>query len=146
MKAKHQRLTLVGVAALALAGATALAVSALRETQVYFYMPSEIADRNVEPGTPVRLGGLVENGSVGKLADGVTMTFRVADASASVPVRYAGLVPDLFREGQGIITEGSFDAGGTFIAKTVLAKHDEKYVPREVAEKLKQQGDWRPAT
>lgn len=145
MKAKHQRLVLVGLAALALTGATALAVSALQDTQIYFYMPSEVKAKGVEPGTPMRLGGLVEVGSVGKLADGVTLTFRVADAAASVPVHYAGLVPDLFREGQGVITEGSFDAAGVFTAKTVLARHDENYVPKEVADALKKQGEWRPA-
>jgi cytochrome c-type biogenesis protein CcmE len=144
MKAKHQRLVLVALAALALTGATALAVSALQETQIYFYMPSEVTAKAVEPGTPMRLGGLVETGSVGKLADGVTLTFRVSDATASVPVHYKGLMPDLFREGQGVITEGSFDAAGVFTAKTVLARHDENYVPKEVADALKKQGEWRP--
>lgn len=146
MKARHQRLVLVAAAGLALTAATALAVSALQESQVYFYMPSEIAGKAPAAGTPVRLGGLVEAGSVSKLADGITLSFSVVDKSASVPVHYKGLVPDLFREGQGVITEGSFDPTGIFIARTVLARHDENYVPKEVADALKKQGEWRPAS
>lgn len=131
MKPKQQRLLLVVAALGAIGLAGGLAVSALGETATYFYSPSDAAKKGVPPGQAIRLGGLVEPGSVVK--GGATTTFRVTDNAATTPVAYTGILPDLFREGQGIIAEGHFDARGTFVADTVLAKHDEKYMPPEVA-------------
>lgn len=133
MKPKHQRLVLLGLAIAAMTGATALGVSALGDTATYFYAPSDVFAKAPAPGQAIRLGGLVEKGSVQRLPDGLTLAFRVTDNAREVPVRYTGIVPDLFREGQGVITEGHFDPRGTFIADSVLAKHDEKYMPPEVA-------------
>ncbi|MCH8683782.1 cytochrome c maturation protein CcmE [Pedomonas mirosovicensis] len=146
MKAKHQRLVLVGLAALAVSGAAALGFSALDDTMTYFYSPTDVLDKGVSPGQPIRLGGLVETGSVRHEADGLTLAFTVTDTAHSVPVRYRGLVPDLFREGQGVVAEGTFDAAGVFVAQSLLAKHDEKYMPPEVADSIKRAGEWRPQT
>ncbi len=136
LKPKHQRLVLLGAALLALGGASALALTALGSKATYFYAPSDVFAHAPGAGEAIRLGGLVQRGTVAKLADGVTVAFRVTDNARDVPVRYTGIVPDLFREGQGVIAEGRFDPGGTFIADTVLAKHDEKYMPPEVAGSL----------
>ena len=144
MKAKHQRLVLVGLAALAVSGAAALGFSALSDTMTYFYSPSDVVTKGVAAGQSIRLGGLVEAGSVRHEADGLTLAFTVTDTANTVPVRYKGLVPDLFREGQGVVAEGSLGADGKFTASNVLAKHDENYVPKEVAEELKKRGEWRP--
>jgi len=144
MKAKHQRLVLVGLATLAVSGAAALGFSALDDTMTYFYSPTDVLDKGVSPGQPIRLGGLVETGSVRHEADGLTLAFTVTDTAHSVPVRYRGLVPDLFREGQGVVAEGTFDAAGVFVAQSLLAKHDEKYMPPEVADSIKRAGEWRP--
>ena len=133
MKPKHQRLVLLGLALAAMGGATALGVSALGDSATYFYAPSDVAAKAPAPGQMIRLGGLVQTGSVERLPDGLTLAFRVTDNARDVGVRYTGIVPDLFREGQGVIAEGHFDGGGTFIAESVLAKHDEKYMPPEVA-------------
>ena len=146
MKAKHQRLVLVGLAALAVSGAAALGFSALDDTMTYFYSPTDVLDKGVSPGQPIRLGGLVETGSVRHEADGLTLAFTVTDTAHSVPVRYRGLVPDLFREGQGVVAEGTFDAAGVFVAQSLLAKHDENYMPPEVADSIKRAGEWRPQT
>ena len=146
MKAKHQRLVLVGLATLAVSGAAALGFSALDDTMTYFYSPTDVLDKGVSPGQPIRLGGLVETGSVRHEADGLTLAFTVTDTAHSVPVRYRGLVPDLFREGQGVVAEGTFDAAGVFVAQSLLAKHDEKYMPPEVADSIKRAGEWRPQT
>ncbi len=134
MKPKQQRLILVVAALGALGAAGGIAVSALGETATYFYSPSDAAAKGVPAGQAIRLGGLVEPGSVVK--NGATIAFRVTDNAQSMPVSYTGLVPDLFREGQGVIAEGHFNARGTFVADTVLAKHDEKYMPPEVAGSL----------
>ncbi|MBZ6379551.1 cytochrome c biogenesis protein CcmE [Pacificimonas flava] len=134
MKPKSQRLFLIGAAVAALIISALLAMPALREGAAYFYAPADLAAADVEPGQPLRLGGLVEEGSVMRLPDGVTTTFRVTDRLESVPVRYSGIVPDLFREGQGVIADGRLQADGTFAAETLLAKHDENYMPPEVAE------------
>lgn len=131
MKPKQQRLALVGAALVAIAGAGALAASALGDTATYFYSPSDVLAKGVPPGEAIRLGGLVEPGSVAR--EGATIVFRVTDNAQASAVRYTGIVPDLFREGQGVIAEGKFTADGTFVADTVLAKHDEKYMPPEVA-------------
>ena len=135
MKAKHQRLALAGGALVALGGAGALGLSALGDSATYFYAPSDALAKPPPPGTAIRLGGLVMPGSVGH-AGAATVAFRVTDNARDVSVRYTGIVPDLFREGQGVIAEGRFDKGGTFVADTILAKHDEKYMPPEVAGSL----------
>ncbi|MGL4541600.1 MAG: cytochrome c maturation protein CcmE [Polymorphobacter sp.] len=136
MKPKHQRLVLLGLALAAMAGALALGISALGTSATYFYAPSDVYAKAPAPGTAIRLGGLVQKGSVQRLPDGLTLAFAVTDNARVVPVRYTGIVPDLFREGQGVITEGHFDAQGVFIANSVLAKHDEKYMPPQVAGSL----------
>ncbi len=135
MTPKRQRLWLAGLALVAVLGAGALAIPALQEKAAFFVAPSEAQGR--APGQAFRLGGLVETGSVARTPDGLTLTFRVTDKAASVPVRYTGLVPDLFRENSGVVAEGRFDADGTFVADTLLAKHDEKYMPPEVADAMK---------
>ena len=131
MKPKQQRLVLLLAALGALAGAGALAASALGETATYFYSPSDVLAKGVPPGEAIRLGGLVEVGSVRR--EGATIMFRITDNAEESTVRYTGIVPDLFREGQGVIAEGKFAADGAFVADSVLAKHDEKYMPPEVA-------------
>ena len=131
MKPKQQRLMLLLAALGALAGAGALAASALGETATYFYSPSDVLAKGVPPGEAIRLGGLVETGSVRR--EGATIMFRITDNAEESTVRYTGIVPDLFREGQGVIAEGKFAADGAFVADSVLAKHDENYMPPEVA-------------
>ena len=131
MKPKQQRLVLLIAALGALAGAGTLAASALGETATYFYSPSDVLAKGVPPGQAIRLGGLVEPGSVTR--DGATISFRVTDNAERSTVSYTGIIPDLFREGQGVIAEGRFGADGAFIADSVLAKHDENYMPPEVA-------------
>jgi cytochrome c-type biogenesis protein CcmE len=140
MTRKQRRLTLIGLALAVLGLAAALALSALRDNIVFFHSPTEIAARKVEPGARIRLGGLVKQGSVKR--EGLQARFEVTDGNASLPVLYVGVLPDLFREGQGVVAEGAMEAGGTFRADTVLAKHDENYMPREVVDALKQQGVW----
>lgn len=132
LKPKHQRLVLLGVALVALIAAALIAASALRSQASYFYVPSELVADPPAPGQAVRLGGMVEGGSLKTLADGVTMTFIVGDGDARVPVRFAGIAPDLFQEGSGVVAEGKMAPDGTFVADNLLAKHDENYVPREL--------------
>jgi cytochrome c-type biogenesis protein CcmE len=132
IKAKHQRLVLVVIALVALIGAGLLAAWALRSQASYFYVPADVAANPPEAGRAVRLGGMVEAGSFKTDADGVTIRFVVGDGKARVPVVFKGIVPDLFKEGSGVVAEGKFDGDGTFIADNLLAKHDEKYVPREM--------------
>ena len=136
MKAKNQRLTLALLAVVAIIVAALLALSALKDQAAYFYTPSDVAKDHVQPGTAVRLGGMVQKGSLKRLPDGVTVTFVVTDNAASLPVRFKGIVPALFREGSGVVADGKFDAGGQFVAETILAKHDERYMPPEVAKNL----------
>lgn len=133
MKAKNQRLTLALLAVIAIIGAALLAMSALKDQAAYFYTPSDAARARLQPDMGVRLGGLVEKGSLRHLPDGVTITFVVTDGKARVPVRFAGIVPALFREGSGVVADGKFDAQGQFVAQTILAKHDERYMPPEIA-------------
>lgn len=140
-KARH-RLIAVAAAAPILAGAVGLSLWAMGDAVVFFYDPTEAAAKHVPPGRTVRLGGLVQTGSVRKLSDG-TVEFRVTDRRAATEVVYKGDLPDLFREGQGVVTEGAFDNSGVFLAKQVLAKHDERYMPPEVAKALKARGEWR---
>ena len=133
MKAKHQRLVLIVLALVALIGAGLLATYALRNQASYFYLPEQMAENPPEPGQAVRLGGMVEQGSLETLADGVTISFTVTGReNSAVPVRYAGILPDLFVEGSGVVAEGRLAADGTFVADNLLAKHDENYVPREL--------------
>jgi cytochrome c-type biogenesis protein CcmE len=127
---------------LGLGVATALVLLALRSNLAFFYSPSEVAAQGVPEARRFRVGGLVEEKSVHRLADGVTVEFRVTDLKATLPVIYRGVLPDLFREGQGVVAEGMLK-GGVFQASEVLAKHDEKYMPREVAAALKKQGHWK---
>jgi len=131
-KRKHQRLVLVLLALAATIGGVLLAMSALRGQAAYFYTPAEALAARVEPGKAVRLGGMVEAGSHKRAADGVTIHFRLTDGKASVPASFSGITPDLFKENSGAVAEGAFDAGGTFRATNILAKHDERYMPREM--------------
>ena len=131
-KPKHQRLVLVVVALVAILAAGALAAWALRNQASYFYVPSDVAADPPETGQAVRLGGMVEAGSVARDPDGVTVRFVIGDGEARVPVVFSGIVPDLFTEGSGVVAEGSFGPDGTFVATNLLAKHDENYVPREL--------------
>lgn len=132
MKAKHQRLILALAALLALVGAGLLAASALRDEAAYFYAPADVKAKGVEPGKAVRLGGMVVQGSLKHAPDGVTIHFNVTDGKATVPAVFKGIAPDLFREGSGVVAEGAFEQGGTFVATNLLAKHDERYMPREL--------------
>ena len=132
MKAKHQRLILAVVALAALIGAGLLAASALKDEAAYFYAPNDVKTKGVEPGKAIRLGGMVVKGSLKRASDGVTIHFDVTDGKATVPASFRGIAPDLFREGSGVVAEGAFDAGGTFQATNLLAKHDERYMPREL--------------
>jgi cytochrome c-type biogenesis protein CcmE len=141
MSRKRRRLLAVAVGMGLLAAAAALVLSAFRDSLVFFYGPSEAMAKELGPDRRFRLGGLVEPGSVGKAQDGITVTFKITDGAASVPVRFAGLLPDLFREGQGVVAEGRLVAG-TFEARNVLAKHDETYMPAEVVDALKKAGRW----
>jgi cytochrome c-type biogenesis protein CcmE len=131
-KRKHQRLVLVLLALAATLGGVLLAMSALRDQAAYFYTPAEALAAKVEPGRAIRLGGMVEGGSMERAADGVTIRFRLTDGKASVPASFSGITPDLFKENSGAIAEGAFEADGTFRATNILAKHDERYMPREM--------------
>ena len=133
MKPKTQRLTLALLAVAAIVAAALLALSGLRDQAAYFYTPSDAAKAHLHPGAAVRLGGMVEKGSLRRLPDGVTIRFIVTDGGASVPVRFQGIVPALFREGSGVVADGRFDASGLFVADAILAKHDERYMPPQVA-------------
>ena len=133
MKAKHQRLTLIVIALVALVAAGLLAAWALRNQASYFYLPEQMRAAPPAVGQAVRLGGMVAPGSLKTMADGVTIAFTVTGkGDAAVPVRYSGIVPDLFKEGSGVVAEGSLQADGSFRADNLLAKHDENYVPREL--------------
>lgn len=132
IKPKHQRLVLVLAAVAALIVAGLLAAWALRNQASYFYVPSDMVREKPAPDRAVRLGGMVERGSIRRETDGVTIAFVVGDGKAKVPVRFKGIVPDLFVEGSGVVAEGKLGADGTFVADNLLAKHDENYVPREM--------------
>jgi cytochrome c-type biogenesis protein CcmE len=141
MTRRQRRLTLIGAAGAVLALAAGLVLYALNDQIVFFFSPSDVLAQEIAPGARIRLGGLVAEGSVQHSGDG-GVSFVVTDTANTVPVRYRGILPDLFREGQGVVTEGSFDGQGHFQADSVLAKHDETYMPREVADALKKQGHW----
>jgi cytochrome c-type biogenesis protein CcmE len=142
MTRKQRRAILIGTCLGVLALAVGLVLTALRDSIVFFYTPSEVAEKHLDTGQRFRLGGLVENGSL-KRGEGTTISFVVTDKRATLPVTYTGVLPDLFREGQGVVAEGMLTFEGVFHADSVLAKHDEKYMPPEVAKKLKEQGVWR---
>lgn len=129
---KHQRLVLVAIALAALVAAALIAAWALRNQASFYYVPSDIVAHPPPPDRSGRLGGMVEKGSLKTEADGVTIEFVVTDGKARVPARYSGIVPNLFEEGSGVVAEGHMAANGTFMADTLLAKHDENYVPREL--------------
>lgn len=141
MTRKQRRLYFVILGVLALGAATALVLTAVGDGMVYFYSPTDLQAKHVGPDRRLRLGGLVEQGSVVK--DGKTVTFAVTDLVAKVTVTYVGVLPDLFREGQGVVVEGRMDPQGMFQASEVLAKHDEKYMPKEVSDALKKSGQWK---
>ncbi len=140
MTRKHRRLIGLLLAGLALGGAATLAFRALNDTLVFFYSPTQAAEREFHPGEALRLGGLVKSGSVRRAPDSLEVRFVVTDGASEVAVTYAGLLPDLFRERQGVVAEGRFLPDGTFAATDILAKHDETYMPREVADALREQG------
>lgn len=131
MKPKHQRLLLAALAMAAVLAAVLLAMLGLKDRAAYFFTPVEIAHGKAEQGRAIRLGGMVEQGSLKQAADGVSVTFLVSDGEARVPVRYRGITPDLFREGSGVVAEGRM-VGKTFVADEILAKHDERYMPPQL--------------
>ncbi|MEQ9812415.1 MAG: cytochrome c maturation protein CcmE [Azospirillaceae bacterium] len=140
MTRKRRRLAIVGLCALGLGTATALALTAFEDNILFFYSPTEIAERQVEPGQRFRLGGLVADGSVVQLDDSAGVAFTVTNTVHDVDVRYEGILPDLFREGQGVVAHGILGGDGVFVADEVLARHDETYMPPEVAEALEAAG------
>ena len=142
MKRKHRRLVLLGGGMAALGLAAGLVLTALDDTLVFFHDPSTVRERQFPPDQRLRIGGLVEENSVVRADDGLTVRFTVTDLAHTVPVTYSGILPDLFREGQGVVAEGHLK-GGVFEADEVLAKHDENYMPREVADALKKSGNWK---
>lgn len=142
MTRKQRRLILIGCAMAVLAVAVGLVLNAMRSSIMFFTTPGKIAEQHIAPGTRFRLGGLVEKGSLVR-GDKLNVRFEVTDGQATMPVAYQGILPDLFREGQGVISEGALDSGGVFRADTVLAKHDETYVPKAVADELKKEGHWK---
>ncbi len=141
MTRKGRRILLIAISGAVLAAAAGLVLTALNDTIVFFNAPTEIVEKPPAPGTRLRLGGLVEEGSVSRA--GSQVRFAVSDGAHTIPVVFTGLLPDLFREGQGVIAEGSLGTEGVFHADSVLAKHDENYMPPEVADSLKKQGTWK---
>jgi len=133
MKAKNQRLTLLVLAVAAVLGAVVLAMSALKDQAAYFYTPGDVARQGVPLGRAVRIGGMVQSGSLRRAADGITIHFLVRDETEHrIAVRFTGIVPDLFKENSGVVAEGRFRPGGLFVADTILAKHDENYMPPQL--------------
>ena len=141
MTRKQRRGVLIGTALAVLGLAVGLVLFAMRDSIVFFYTPTEVAEKQLAPGTRFRLGGLVEGGTVVR-SEGTNVRFVVTDRAKQLPVTYTGVLPDLFREGQGVVAQGEFDHAGVFMAKEVLAKHDEKYMPKEVVDALKKSGEW----
>jgi cytochrome c-type biogenesis protein CcmE len=141
MNRRRRRILLLMVASSILTFAVALVLSALRDSIVFFVTPTELEAKHIDPGVRLRIGGLVRKGSL--VRDGLSARFEITDGRKSLPVSYVGALPDLFREQQGVIAEGKLDSAGIFQANNVLAKHDERYMPREVADALKKQGVWR---
>ena len=143
MSPKRRRLWLLVGSLSVLGVAAALVLTALDDSLVFFYSPTQVAEKKPGPERRFRLGGLVETGSVKRSADSQEVYFRITDLKGTIDVTYRGLLPDLFREGQGVIAEGSLTSAGLFIAREVLAKHDENYMPPEVAKALKDAGRWK---
>lgn len=141
MTRKQRRLVLIGTSLGVLAIAAALVLGALRDSIVFFNSPTDVAEKSIPPGTRMRIGGLVKPGSLQR-GDNLQVSFAVTDGKTDIAVRYQGIVPDLFREGQGVVAEGRLESGRVFAADTVLAKHDERYMPREVVDALKKSGRW----
>jgi len=141
MTRKQRRLILIGGSVGVLAIAVGLVLNALSGSIVFFNSPTDVAEKNLSPGTRIRIGGLVKPGSVQR-GENLRIRFEVTDGNHDVPVHYQGIVPDLFREGQGVVAEGKIEPGGTLDADTVLAKHDERYMPKEVVDALKKSGRW----
>jgi cytochrome c-type biogenesis protein CcmE len=139
---KQKRLAVIAGLAVVVALATTLVLIALRDQIVFFYSPTDVVTREVEAGHPIRLGGLVADGTWTR--DGQLNTFTVTDGTTQIVAHYTGILPDLFREGQGVVAEGAMGDDGSFTASNVLAKHDENYIPKEVVDALKAQGEWRP--
>lgn len=144
MTRKQKRLSVIAGLAVVLALASTLIFTALRDQIVFFYSPSEIVEKNVAIGQAIRIGGLVQEASWVK--DGETNTFVISDGETEASITFVGILPDLFREGQGVIAEGSMVAAGRFEASEVLAKHDENYIPKEIEQTLRDRGEWRPTT
>jgi len=142
MTRKQRRLTLIGAGLGVLGLAAALVLFALKDSIVFFNSPTDVVEKHIAPGSRIRLGGLVKPGTLVR-GDNLQVSFEVTDGNKSVPVSYTGILPDLFREGQGVVTEGALNTAGTFKADSVLAKHDETYMPKEVADALKKQGHWK---
>ena len=142
MTRKQRRLTMIGGSLAVLAVAAALVLNAMRDSIVFFSTPVMVAEQHIPPGKRFRLGGLVENGSLVR-GDNLAVSFKVSDGDATLLVAFKGILPDLFREGQGVVAEGALDPSGVFRADTVLAKHDETYMPKDVADALKKQGHWK---
>ncbi|MBA3446936.1 MAG: cytochrome c maturation protein CcmE [Pseudaminobacter sp.] len=141
MTRRQKRLTVILGALAFLGAATGLTFYALGQKASFFFMPAELQAAVLEPGQRIRLGGLVEKGTIVR-GEGTTVKFSITDTEKSVPVTYVGILPDLFREEQGVITEGVFGKDGVFAADSVLAKHDETYMPKEIADSLKAKGVW----
>jgi cytochrome c-type biogenesis protein CcmE len=142
MTRKQRRLVLIGGSLAVLGIAAGLVLNGLRDSIVFFSTPSMAAEKSIKPGQRFRLGGLVQPGSLVR-GDQLQVKFVITDGNATLPVAFTGILPDLFREGQGVISEGALDASGVFKADTVLAKHDETYMPKDVADALKKQGHWK---
>jgi cytochrome c-type biogenesis protein CcmE len=141
MTRKQRRLILIGTSLCVLGIAAGLVLNAMRDSIVFFSSPTDVVEKNHAPGARLRIGGLVKPGSVAR-GDNLLVRFAITDGKMDIPVHYQGIVPDLFREGQGVVAEGKLEPGGSFAADTVLAKHDERYMPREVVDALKQSGRW----
>lgn len=136
MKPRHKRFVFIGLGLLTLGVATVLVLNAFQSNLVFFFTPTQVASGEVPQGKSFRIGGMVEDGSLVRENDGLTVRFSVTDTAKSVPVTYKGILPDLFKEGKGAVAQGQLGADGTFIASEVLAKHDENYMPPEAAEAL----------
>ena len=141
---RRRRLMILLLAGLGVGTAAALTLAAFRDNLVFFHSPSDIAAKPPRPGQVIRIGGLVEAGSVVREAGSATVAFRVTDGAHALAVTYRGVLPDLSREGQGVVAQGAMDGHGTFVAREVLARHDETYMPPEVADALKRAGHWQP--
>lgn len=144
MTPKRRRMMVLSLGLLGVGAAAALALTAFQDNLVFFYSPSDVQAKSIPPDRRFRLGGLVEEQSVQRMPDNKTVQFRVTDLTAAMPVTFTGALPDLFREGQGVVAEGKLRADGVFVANEVLARHDENYMPPEVADALKKSGQWQP--